>query len=403
MNALLSLCLLAPLPATDAGWPQFLGPTRDGHAQVKGLKNAWPATGPKKVWEKEVGEGYSGPVIVGDRLLLFHRVGDQEELACLDANTGKSRWSFRYPTEYRDSYGKGDGPRSTPTVSAGRVYTLGAEGMLSCVDLARGTKVWQRPLGKDYALRTNFFGVGTSPLVEGDLVVVNVGARGAGIVAFDRNTGKEVWRATNHEASYSSGVIATVQGKRQLFFFTREGLVVLEPKTGKVLYQKHWRARLYASVNAATPLIHDDQVFITASYRTGAVLLDFTRKTPEEIWKGDEILSAHYNTPVLVGEFLYGVDGRQEEGARLRCVEWKTGKVRWTKEGFGCASIIAADGKLIILSEGGDLFLVQASPKGYQELARASVLTPPCRAPLALANGQLYARDNHKLVCWKLE
>jgi outer membrane protein assembly factor BamB len=398
-------CLPALLLALVAGadWPDFLGPTRDGHSPEKGLLARWPARGPRELWRHEAGEGYSGPAVADGRVFLFHRVDDKEVIEALDAKTGKPRWAFRYPTAYRDGYGKGDGPRATPVISGGKVYTLGAEGTLTCVDAQKGKKVWQRALPKDYAFRKGFFGVGTTPLVEGDLVLVNVGAEGAGIVAFDKNTGKEVWKATDDEASYSSPVAATVGGKRLVFFFTREGLVALDPKTGKVRHQHRWRSRTFASVNAATPLVIGDHVFLTSSYRTGALLLRFTGDRMKEVWKGDDSLSAHYNTPVRIGDYLYGIDGRQEAGARLRCIEWKTGKVRWTKEGFGCASLIAADGKLIALREDGNLVLLDPSPEGYREVSRAAMLEGTCRAPLALAEGRLYGRDGKKLICWDLK
>src|SRR5262249_26076456 len=157
------------------------------------------------------------------------------------------RWKFAYPTRYNDDFGKGDGPRSTPLVAGGRVYTLGAEGTLHCLELETGKKVWERPLNEDYQVRKGVFGVSTSPLLDGDLLLVNVGGKGAGIVAFARDTGKEVWRATGHEASYASPVAATIAGTRHVIFFTREGIVSLNPKDGTVRFSKHWRSRMNAS------------------------------------------------------------------------------------------------------------------------------------------------------------
>jgi outer membrane protein assembly factor BamB len=394
---------LLPLTVGAGDWPQFLGPQRNGVSADTGLLATWPAEGPPQLWQKEVGSGYSGPVIVGKRLLLFHRVDDSEVLDCLSAADGKPFWHAVYQTNYTDDYGKGDGPRSTPLVAGDRVYTLGAGGRLHCWDLDSGKVVWERDLNEAYRVRKNFFGVGTSPLREGDLLLVNVGGKEAGIVAFAAATGKEVWKATDHEASYSSPVAATIDGVRHVFFFTREGLVALDPRTGAVRFTKRWRARFAASVNAATPLVVGDQLFLSASYNTGAVLLQVGKDSAEEVWKSDEVLSNHYTTSVAHQGFLYGFDGRQEQGARLRCVEFKTGKVRWTKEGFGCGSMLLADGRLIILTEDGDLVLVAATPNAYQELARARVLTAPSRAPIALADGRLFARDDKRLMCWNLK
>jgi outer membrane protein assembly factor BamB len=405
MCAFLAAAILGSLPflARGADWPQFLGPERNGTSAEKGLLATWTKKGPPLVWEMDVGEGYSGPVVAGNRLILFHRVGDQEVVQCLDAATGKKRWKHSNATAYQDDIGKGNGPRSAPVISGKRVYTLGAEGQLRCLKLDSGEMVWARSINEDYNVKKNFFGVGTTPLVEGNLVLVNVGGKKAGIVAFAKDTGKEVWKATGAGASYASPVAATIDGVRHVFFFTREGLVSVDPKKGKVRFEKPWRSRDFASVNAATPVVVKDHVFISASYETGALLLKVSKDSAKEVWKSDEVLSNHYETSIYHNGFLYGFDGRQETGAQLRCVEFKTGKVRWTKEKFGCGSMILADGKLIILTEAGDLVLLEPTPAAYREKARASVLTAPCRSPISLANGRLYLRDDKKLICLNLK
>jgi outer membrane protein assembly factor BamB len=384
-------------------WPQFLGPARNGVSAETDLAAAWPKQGPPLVWEREVGEGYSGPAVAGDRLVLFHRVGDEEVIECLDAATGKRKWQYAYPTSYRDALGKGDGTRSTPLIAGGRVWTLGPAGRLTCLTLETGKHVWSRELLEDYRVPRSYFGVGTSPLLEGDHLLLNVGGKGSGIVALHKDTGKEVWKATDQNASYASPVVADIDGTRQAIFFTREGLVSLDPADGAVRFAKRWRSRIDASVNAASPVVVGDSIFLTACYGTGAVLLRAKRDGVEEVWKSDEVLSCHFGTPVHHEGFLYGFHGRQEEGGVLRCIEMKTGKVRWTQEGFGCGSLIEAGGRLIILSEKGDLVLAEANPDKYQEASRAAVLTNSCRAPIALAGGKLYARDNKKLGCWDLK
>jgi outer membrane protein assembly factor BamB len=391
--------------ALGADWPQFLGPARDGRSPETGLRTDWPGAGPPRLWRRDVGEGYSSPVVAGGRLVLFHRLGGEEVVEGLDAATGRGLWKFSYPSAYEDAFGKGDGPRATPLVAGGQVYTLGAAGVLTCLGLEDGKKLWQRPLLEEYAVRPNFFGVGGSPLLEGGLLLLNVGGRGAGVVALDKDTGKERWRATDHEASYASPVAATIGGARHALFFTREGLVSVDPADGRVRFTKRWRARISASVNAATPLVAGDLVFLTAAYNTGAVLLRVKGGAAEEVWKGDEILSCHYNTPVIHDGFLYGCDGRQDTGpVSLRCVELATGKVRWTRERFGCAALIAAEGNLYALDEAGELAVVACDPAGYRERARARILdAAPCRAQPALAGGRLYARDARTLGCWDLK
>jgi outer membrane protein assembly factor BamB len=399
---LVAVSLGLAVVAVAADWPQFLGPTRDGVSAEKGLFETWTKKGPPLRWSVPVGEGYAGPVVVGERVLLFHRVGNEEVIECFDTDKGKSSWKFAYGTKYQDQYGKGDGPRATPVVSGGKIYTLGAEGVLTCVELDGGKKVWQEALASKYKLRANFFGVGTTPLVEGDLLLVNVGAKGAGVVAFNKDSGKEVWKATDHDASYSSPVAATIDGVRHAIFLTREGLLSLDPANGKERFSMRWRARENASVNAATPLVVGNEIFVTASYNTGALLVRAKKDGIEEIWSNDTSLSAHFNSPVVRDGFLYGIDGRQEQGARLRCVEWKTGKVRWTKENFGCAALLLADGHVIALTEDGDLVLFEATPEAYHEKGRATGLAATCRAHLALAGGRLYGRDAKQLHCWNL-
>ncbi len=389
--------------ASAADWPQFLGPTRNGVTTETGLLTTWDEKGPPVVWDKEIGEGYSAPVVVGERLILFHRVGNEDVVECFDAMNGKPKWRFAYPTAYEDALGKGNGPRSTPTVADGKVYTLGAQGALYCLELDKGTKVWSHELHKDYKVKPSYFGVGTSPLVEGDLLLVNVGGKGAGIVAFNKTDGKEVWKATDHDASYSSPVAATIDNVRQVVFFTREGVVSVDPTNGNVRFNKRWRARIDASVNAATPVVVGDQVFVTASYGTGALLAQVKKDKLEEVWSNDEALSCHFDTPVYRDGYLYGFDGREESGAELRCVEMKTGAVKWSKKGFGTGSLLLVGDRLLLLSEGGDLVSLAATPDKFDEKGRATVLKSPVRAYMALANGRLYARDNKKLVCWNLK
>jgi outer membrane protein assembly factor BamB len=385
-------------------WPQFLGPRRNGTSLEKGLLDAWPKAGPAVVWQREVGEGFSGPVIAGERLILFHRIDAEEIVECVNAVTGKPLWKHAYPTAYQDALGKGDGPRSTPVIAGDKVITLGAEGTLTCLSLQDGKKIWSLSLTKEYRTPLGYFGVGTSPVVEQNLVLINVGGPKAGIVAFDLASGKETWKATQDPPSYSSPIVGTVDGARLAVFFTRTGAVVLDPLTGTVRYQKRWRARYDASVNAATPLLIDNLAFFSTSYETGALLLKLRKDGAEEVWTDEEVMANHYNTCVYHDGCLYGIHGRQEARPSLRCVELKTRKVMWEKEQFGAATMILAEGRLIALKENGDLRLIQASPQAYRELAQASVFDAgPCRAQIALANGRLYGRDQKKLLCLDLK
>jgi outer membrane protein assembly factor BamB len=252
-------------------------------------------------------------------------------------------------------------------------------------------------------VRKGFFGVGTSPLLEDGKLIVNVGGKG-GIVAFDAANGQEVWKAPNNDASYSSPTAATVNGARHVFFLTREGIVSLDPSNGKVRFSQRWRSKNPNSVNAATPLVVDDVLFVSACYDTGALAGRIGTDKLEKLWSNDESLSNHYSTSVPLDGYLYGIDGRADIGvAELRCVELKTGTVKWKESPFGCASLLLADGKLIALNEKGELRLIEATPKGYREKARSALLEKPCRAALALSEGRLLGRDPKRLVCWSVK
>jgi outer membrane protein assembly factor BamB len=396
--------VLAPTASRADDWPQFLGPLRNGVSAEKGLAASWPKDGPPILWQRDVGEGFSGPVIAGNHVIAFHRVGDQEVVECLHAATGKPQWKFAYPTAYNDALGKGDGPRSTPMIIGSRVVTLGAEGVLSCLDLEKGTAEWSRSLHKSYKVPPSFFGVGTSPFVADGLVLVNVGAKGAGVVAFSIEDGREVWKATDDGPSYSSPVVTTVGKQHLAVFFTRHGASVLDVKTGAVRYSQKWRARYDASVNAATPLVIGDRLFFSTCYETGALMLKLKADgSAEEVWQGEDVMDNHYNTAIYHDGHLYGFHGRQENVPGFRCVDLATKKVVWEEKRYGCGTMILADGRLIVLTEAGDLVLVEAAPKAYRELARARVMSAgPCRAQIALAHGKLYARDQKKLVCFDL-
>lgn len=395
---------VAGLRADD--WPQWLGPQRSGVSAEKGLLDAFPKDGPKIAWKRDIGEGYAGVVVSGGKLILFHRAKNEEVVEALDAATGKTLWKFPYACDYRDPYSKGNGPRATPCINGNRLITLGADGALHCLSLDEGKKIWSRSLTTEYKAPLGYFGIGTSPLVEQNLVLINVGAKQAGIVAFDLENGKEVWKATNDPCSYSSPVVATIDGQRQAIFFTRTGPVILEPKSGKVIYQQRFRSRNDLSVNAATPLVIDKQAFFTASYETGALLLNLKKDGASEAWTDEEIMASQYNTSVYHDGHIYGFDGRVDSPtpATLRCFDLKTKKTKWDKAEYGNGSMILADGRLIVLTEKGDLCLVAATPAAFRETARVHLFeAPPCRAQIALANGKLYARDQRQLLCVEMK
>jgi outer membrane protein assembly factor BamB len=403
MKVLIALSFLVmagrrTLSAQD--WPQFLGPTRNGVYSGADLPSSFPKSGLRTIWKKTVGQGFSGPIVADGKLILFHRKQDQETVDCLDASSGAQIWSFAYPTRYRDDFGFDEGPRSTPAISDGSIYTFGAEGLLHCLDLKTGKKLWHSDTHQQFKVRKGFFGAACSPLVQGTTVFLNIGGDiPSGLVAFDKRTGKVLWAATNHEASYSSPVVATIHGLSYLFCLTRSGLVGVDPVTGRVSIEFPWRARMQASVNAATPLVIGDRVFISASYGTGAALLQIVGTNIKKLWSSDEVLSNHYATSIVHEGYLYGFHGRQEHGPSLRCIELQTGKVLWSVDQFGAGTITLVGNQLLLLRENGEIVIAPTSPKEFRPVTTSKVLSGTIRAYPALARGFLFARNEDSLVC----
>lgn len=392
-----------PLAAQD--WPQFFGPERNGVYPGEAIDETWGPTGPDVVWERPVGEGFSGPVVSGGRLILHHRIGDREVVEAFDAATGETQWRYDYATTYRDDFGFDEGPRAVPVIADGRVYTYGAQGKLHAVDFETGEGIWSVDAMERFGVPKGYFGAGGSPLVEDGRVIANVGGQGgnsSGIVAFDADTGAVLWTATDHEASYSSPVGATFGERRLAVFFTRNGLVGIDPSDGTVVFDRRWRSRSDTSVNAASPIVAGNRIFISAEYGPGAGVLEWNGEDLVEIWSSNDALSNHYATSVHHDGILYGYHGRQEFGPSLRAVEFDTGEVRWTLEQFRAGSIMLVGDHLLVIRESGELILAEAAPEDFVLIARAEVLPGVVRAYPALADGILYLRNENTLVALDL-
>lgn len=399
------LVALLALPATAFAqdWPQFRGPARDGALPGLATIEPFPPSGPELVWDRQVGAGFSAPAVARGRLVLFHRQGSEEVVEALRATDGKPIWKFSYETRYRDDFGFDNGPRATPVIDAGNVFAFGAEGVLHCLDFETGRKIWAVNTHKDFGVRKGFFGAASTPLVIEGRVLANVGGRdGAGIVALDRETGATVWKSTDHEASYSSPVAARLDGRMLAIFFTREGLAALIPATGEVVYQRRWRSRSHASVNASTPIVMGDIVFLSASYGTGSIAVRLCNRKVEELWSGEGVIDNHYSSCVLAGGTLFGFHGRQEYGQSFRAADLPTGKLLWSHDGLRAGSVSRVGDRLLLLLESGELLLAAASREKFEVLARAQVLARETRAFPAIADGLFFARDQDSLVCLRL-
>lgn len=405
--------------AVTHDWGSFLGPTHNAVSTETRLSRALP---PPLVWEFPKGTSYASPAIAGDRLLFVHRVGDREIVECMHAETGAQQWRFQYATDFEDRYGYNNGPRSSPVVDGDRVYTVGAQGQLHCLDVRAGTLRWRRHIGAEYKVPQDFFGTASTPLVEGTLLIVNVGAPGGPcVVGLDKMTGREVWRAGNQWGpSYASPVPATVHGQRRIFVFAggestppSGGLLSIDPANGRVDFSFPWRSRSYESVNASCPVVFDNKVFISASYRAGGALLeirpDFTHRV---VWTTREF-GLHWNTPIYRDGFLYGFDGRNEPDSSLACVDAANGSIVWraTPEwnerfnlggtprqqllGVYRGSLLAVDGQFLCLGEMGHLVWMDLTPKGYKEISHAWLFAARESWALpVLSRGLLYVVQN---------
>ncbi len=391
-----AVTLLAAAPAAEqgAGWPQFRGPARDGRSAETGLLERWPESGPAELWRVGLGNGYSGISVYKGRVYTMFGRGKDEYAAALDASTGETIWEFRTDSNRPDS--QGDGPRSTPTVNGGIVYVLGAKGKLYALRAGDGTPIWSHDLGEEYAARPPQWGVSMSPLVEGRLLLVDAGGKdNSSIIAFDKNTGKEVWKTFDDSAGYSAPIAITVDGVRQVLVFTARNLVAVSPTEGSVLWSIPWKTSY--DVNAATPVfIPPDRFFISSGYDVGGavyeIAVDAGKITVNQVWKNREMKN-QFSSSVLHDGHLYGFDDKS-----LKCIAAETGERKWRERGLGHGSLIYVDGHLLVLGEGGNLVLVEASPDAYREKARAVIFEGKTWTAPTFAGGTLYLRDEKELV-----
>jgi outer membrane protein assembly factor BamB len=382
--------------AAAADWPQWRGANRDGKSADTGLLDAWPQGGPRLLWKaQDLGAGYSGPAIAGDRLYIQGQQGGQQLVMAYDVRTGQQLW--RTPAGKAFNGDRGNGPRGTPTLDGARLYALSADGTLVCLETATGRRVWELNLIERFNGRPPNWGYAESPLVDGASVIVAPGGPAAAVVALDKNTGNLLWKSQSDRAGYSSAMALDIGGTHALALLTAEAAIGLDFKDGAPL----WRYPRVANrtANIATPIVHDGLVFYSTDYGTGCALLKPTPdgKTAEVYFNRD--MRNHYTTSVLVGDYLYGFSSEV-----LAAMEFRTGKIAWRNRSVGKGNCIYAGQRLYCLSEDGVAGLIDPAPAEYKEVSRFEIprgafntWTGP-----VVANGRMYLREQGNLYCYDI-
>lgn len=390
----------APAPvAAAAYWTDFRGPVRDGHYHERSILTDWPAGGPKPIWKQPIGGGYASFVVARGRAFTIEQRGPQEVVAAYDVPTGRELWTNSWNAAFREQLG-GDGPRATPVWADGRVYALGAQGELRCLDEASGRTQWRTNILDDSGATNLPWGMSASPLIVDDTVVVLPGGpNGQSVVAYDRNTGKRAWAALDDQQSYSSPMLVTMAGVRQILVFSASRLMGVTPDRGSVLWEHPWKT--YYDVNASQPLVLSDRrLFISTGYGTGATVIELTATngtfSVREVWRNIRMKN-QFTSSVLHDGFVYGLDE-----SILACVDPATGELKWKGGRYGYGQVLLASGHLIVLTEDGDIALVRATPERHDERVRFPVLDGKTWNHPAMADGYLLVRNLAEMAAFDL-
>ena len=394
-----------------AEWPQYRGPNHDGSTAEK-ISTSWGAKGAKIAWKTETPNGFSSFAVSGGQAFTVYTRQGKEALVALDAKTGRESWHVVLnPADYGHNGGNagarnnngGDGPRSTPSVDEGRVYVLSSDLLLLCADAKSGKTIWKHDVLNEFDGEAIKWENAASPLIDGNLVFAGGGGTGQSLLAFDKATGKVVWKAGTETITHATPVVANIHGVRQVIFFTRDGLVSLECTKGTQLWKQSYK---FAVSTAASPIVSGDLIFCSAGYGVGGGVYRIMHKagkwSTDEVWRipGNAHVANHWSTPVLKDGHLYGMFSFKKYGdGPLKCVEMATGKIKWEQEGFGAGNVILVDGNLLALTDFGELVLAAGNSTGYKELARAKAVAGKCWSTPVVSGGRIYARSTKEAAC----
>lgn len=376
-----------------ADWPRWRGPDLNGISRETGWATKWPASGPKQLWKTSVGIGFSSMSVSQGRVYTIGHANGSDTIYCFDAKSGAPVWKFSYAAKLDDKYYEG-GPSATPTVDGNQIYTFSKRGLLLCLEAGKGNLIWSNNVMESLKAEMPSWGFASSVLVEGDRCLVNAGSAGA---AFEKKSGKVIWSSGEEAAGYATPVPFDANGERALALCLKRHVAAVRLQDGKELWRHPWKTDW--DVNAADPIISGGKIFISSGYNHGGALLDMGGGQPKSVWE-NKAMRNHFNGCVLLGGYLYGFDGdagRKDTG--LKCLELATGTVKWS-ERTGIGGVMAADNKLIVLTEKGELIVADATPDGFEPISRAQVLSSKCWTTPVLANGQIYCRNaKGDLVC----
>jgi len=387
MKTALSLLFLATsIHAAD--WPIWRGTRHDGISTEK-----LTGTTVKKLWDSQIGIGFASFTVADGRVYTTGHADSKDTVFCLDAAGGKLIWKHDYAADLGDKYYEG-GTSATPTIEDGKAYHLSRWGDLFCFDAATGKVVWQKNIQKETEANIPDWGFSSSPLVSGKLLILNVGKAGT---AVEKATGKLLWKSDTDNAGYSTAYPITVNGKAQVVIGSGRAYKGVDPTNGTVLWEHTWSTSY--GVNAADPILSGTKLFISSGYNKGCALLDLASATPTEVWRS-RVMKNQFNSSVLIDGHLYGSDGDESKTASLKCIDFATGAEKWSEPSTGFCSLMAADGKLIILTAKGELIIAKANAAKFEPISRTAVLSGRCWSAPVLANGRIYARNAAgQMVC----
>jgi outer membrane protein assembly factor BamB len=388
-----------PRPVLTPYWTDFRGPNRDGRYEQMAISTVWPATGLPLVWRQPVGGGYSSFVVAEGRAFTIEQRRNREVATAYDLATGRELWAHAWDANFREPLG-GDGPRATPTWHEGRVYALGAEGELRCLDARTGHRIWSSNILTDNQAQNLQWGMAASPLIVDDKVIVLPGgSNGKSVAAYNKLTGEPVWRVLDDMQAYTSPMVVTLAGQRQLVVVSARRAMGLTVEAGALLWEYPWTTPF--DVNVAQPVvIGENRVFLSASYGHGAALLEIARTEQgfdvKNLWSNNHMKNK-FTTSVLYDGYLYGLDE-----SILACMDAQTGELKWKGGRYGFGEVALASGHLIVTTESGEVALVRAAPERFKELSRFQAISGKTWNHPAFADGYLLVRNETEMACFRI-